>query len=69
VRRDSADDQRDLRRETDPLRRLASYGDGMDVSSMIMGGAIASIVWIAFYPWAKLKRLKELEDGGGEAAR
>jgi hypothetical protein len=41
----------------------------MDVSSMIMGGAITSIAWIAFYPWAKLKRLKELEDGGGDAVR
>lgn len=30
---------------------------------MIMGAAIASVGWIAFYPWAKLKRLKKLEDG------
>lgn len=28
---------------------------------MIMGGSIASVAWIAFYPWAKLKRLRELE--------
>lgn len=35
----------------------------MDISSMIMGGSIASIAWIAFFPWAKLKRLKELEGG------
>ncbi len=32
---------------------------------MIMGAAIASIGWIAFWPWAKLKRLKELDDRGG----
>ncbi len=35
----------------------------MDISSMIMGGAIASIVWIAVIPWTKLTRLKELEAG------
>lgn len=34
----------------------------MDIASMIMGGSIASVAWIAFYPWAKLRRLKELED-------
>ncbi|KJL37753.1 hypothetical protein RS81_03511 [Microbacterium terrae] len=28
---------------------------------MLMGASIASIVWIAFVPWAKLKRLKEIE--------
>jgi hypothetical protein len=33
----------------------------MDFASMIMGGSIASIAWIAFYPWAKLRRLRELE--------
>ncbi|WP_256221027.1 MULTISPECIES: hypothetical protein [Microbacterium] len=33
----------------------------MDIASMIMGGSIASIMWIAFYPWAKLRRLRELE--------
>lgn len=36
--------------------------DDMDVASMIMGASIASIAWIAFSPWVKLKRLKELED-------
>lgn len=35
----------------------------MDVVSMIMGGSIASVAWVAFFPWAKLKRLKEFEDG------
>ena len=33
----------------------------MDIASMIMGGSIASIMWIAFYPWAKLRRLRDLE--------
>ena len=28
---------------------------------MLMGASIASIVWIAIVPWAKLKRLKELD--------
>ena len=35
----------------------------MDVASMIMGASIASVAWVGLYPWAKLKRLKELEDG------
>lgn len=35
----------------------------MDVVSMIMGASIASVAWIAFFPRAKLKRLKGLEDG------
>lgn len=35
----------------------------MDVASMIMGASTVSIAWIAFFPWAKLKRLKELDDG------
>jgi hypothetical protein len=33
----------------------------MDLASMIMGAAIASVAWIAFYPSAKLRRLRELE--------
>ncbi|MGJ0389378.1 hypothetical protein [Microbacterium sp. CGR1] len=33
----------------------------MDIASMIMGASIVSIAWIAFWPWAQLKRLKELE--------
>jgi hypothetical protein len=33
----------------------------MDTSSMIMGAAIASVAWVGFYPWSKLKRLRELE--------
>ncbi len=28
---------------------------------MIMGASIASVAWIAFYPWAKLRRLREIE--------
>ncbi|WP_344818572.1 hypothetical protein [Microbacterium soli] len=34
----------------------------MDISSLIMGASIASIVWIACYPWSKLRRLKQLEE-------
>jgi hypothetical protein len=37
----------------------------MDIASMIMGAAIASIGWIAFWPWTKLKRLRELDEPGG----
>ncbi|WP_271985819.1 hypothetical protein [Pseudoclavibacter terrae] len=33
----------------------------MDISSMIMGAAIASVMWIGFVPWARLKRLREHE--------
>ncbi|WP_301110391.1 hypothetical protein [Microbacterium sp.] len=33
----------------------------MDIASMIMGASIVSIAWIAFWPWAQLKRLRELE--------
>ncbi|BAJ74071.1 tRNA-dihydrouridine synthase [Microbacterium testaceum StLB037] len=41
----------------------------MDISSMIMGGAIASVAWIAFVPWSKLRRLKELDaERGDESA-
>lgn len=28
---------------------------------MIMGASIASVAWIAFWPWAKLQRLRQLE--------
>ena len=37
---------------------------------MIMGASIASIAWIGFYPWSKLKRLRELEEAaqGGPTA-
>ncbi|MDF2920671.1 MAG: tRNA-dihydrouridine synthase [Microbacterium sp.] len=28
---------------------------------MIMGASIASVAWIAFVPWSKLRRLKELD--------
>ncbi|MBX0301229.1 hypothetical protein K2F54_14740 [Cryobacterium sp. 1639] len=33
----------------------------MDIASMIMGASIASIAWVGFYPWEKLKRLRALE--------
>lgn len=40
---------------------------------MIMGGAIASIAWIAFYPWAQMRRLREIDAHaaaeGGEAGQ
>jgi hypothetical protein len=32
----------------------------MDIPSMIMGAAIASIAWIAFWPSAELRRLRAL---------
>lgn len=38
------------------------YGRSMDISSMIMGGAIASVMWIVFVPWSKLRRLRELDE-------
>lgn len=34
---------------------------------MIMGGAIASVMWIALVPWSKLRRLDELDRRGDEA--
>lgn len=40
--------------------------DHMDIASMIMGGSIVSIAWIAFWPWSQLKRLRELEATAGE---
>lgn len=33
---------------------------------MIMGGSIASVMWIAFVPWSKLRRLRELERDAAE---
>lgn len=33
---------------------------------MLMGASIASIVWIAFVPWTKLKRLKEFDEESAE---
>jgi hypothetical protein len=39
----------------------------MDIASMIMGASIASIAWIAFYPWAKMKRLREIDAARGAA--
>jgi len=42
-------------------RRGLGTVDDMDIASMIMGASIASVAWIAFYPWAKLKRLAGLE--------
>ncbi|WP_267059741.1 hypothetical protein [Microbacterium sp. cx-59] len=35
----------------------------MDIASMIMGASIASIAWIAFVPWSKFRRLRELDEG------
>lgn len=40
--------------------------DRMDIASMIMGGAIVSIVWIVVWPWSQLKRLRALEATAGE---
>lgn len=34
----------------------------MDPASMIFGAVIAGIFFMPWYPWAKLKRLKQLED-------
>ena len=51
-----------LRRKTDPRPTDRTYPRNMDTSSMIMGAAIASVAWIGFYPWAKLKKLKALEE-------
>lgn len=28
---------------------------------MIMGASIASVAWTALWPWAKLRRLRELD--------
>jgi hypothetical protein len=43
-----------------PSERWSTVGS-MDIPSMIMGASIASIVWIAIYPWAKLKKLREMD--------
>ena len=32
------------------------------MSSMIMGAAIASVAWICFVPWTKLKELRAQEE-------
>jgi hypothetical protein len=37
----------------------------MDMSSMIMGAAIASVAWICFVPWTKLKDLRAQEEQQG----
>ncbi|MFC3296800.1 hypothetical protein [Clavibacter michiganensis] len=39
----------------------------MDIPSMIMGAAIASVAWIGFSPFAELKRLRARE-AAAEAA-
>jgi hypothetical protein len=36
----------------------------MDVPSMIMGAAIASVAWIVLVPWARLKELREKDQAG-----
>lgn len=52
-----------------PATRLTRTVAVMDIASMIMGGSIASIMWIAFYPWAKLRRLRDLEsEADGKAS-
>ena len=51
-----------------PPTAAALYRGDMDIASMIMGGSIASIAWIAFYPWAKLKRLQQLEADAASAS-
>ena len=33
---------------------------------MLMGASIASIAWIIFVPWSKLKRLKEFDERTSE---
>ncbi|WP_186317815.1 hypothetical protein [Curtobacterium sp. 9128] len=33
----------------------------MDMPSMIMGAAIASVAWVACWPWTKLRKLQALE--------
>lgn len=47
--------------------------EAMDVSSMIMGASIASVAWIAFSPWAQMRRLREIRAqntaGTGEDGR
>lgn len=40
----------------------------MDIASMIIGGSIASVMWIALYPWAKLRRLRDLESEADRTA-
>jgi hypothetical protein len=34
----------------------------MDIASMIMGAAIASVAWIALVPWSRLKRPEQQHD-------
>lgn len=46
---------------TEASAAALAYRWGMDVASMIMGASIASIAWIAFVPWTKLARLRELD--------
>jgi hypothetical protein len=36
----------------------------MDLPSMIMGAAIASVAWIVFVPWSRLKELREKDQAG-----
>lgn len=43
-------------------RRLDAHNvEIMDVSSVIMGASIASVAWIAFSPWAQMRRLREID--------
>ncbi|WP_454728489.1 hypothetical protein [Cellulosimicrobium protaetiae] len=36
----------------------------MDVPSMIMGAAIASVAWIVFVPWTRMKELRAKDQAG-----
>lgn len=35
---------------------------------MIMGASIASVMWVAFVPWSKFRRLSELDRRDAESA-
>lgn len=51
----------DLRLPGEASAPASSYRRSMDVASIIMGMAIASIAWICFVPWTKLRELREAE--------
>jgi hypothetical protein len=50
-----------LRRQKDVARQRPPRFGVMDITSMLMGASIASIAWVGFYPWEKLKRLRAME--------
>jgi hypothetical protein len=52
-------------------RRRPFRVEVMDITSMLMGASIASIAWVGFYPWEKLKRLRAMEateESAGDSA-